>query len=63
MKKVVVIAVLASQGGLRRAAQEGGEQGQVEIWVGGCDEEVTDRGMIRPGMGDVGDRLFMTIGK
>ncbi|KAL8876249.1 MAG: hypothetical protein Q9198_005522 [Flavoplaca austrocitrina] len=63
VKKVVVIAVLASQGGLERAAKEGGAADQVDIWVGGCDDEVTDRGMIRPGMGDVGDRLFLTIGK
>ncbi|KAL8735910.1 MAG: hypothetical protein Q9166_000472 [cf. Caloplaca sp. 2 TL-2023] len=63
VKKVVVIAVLASSDGLKRAAKEGGEEGHVEIWAGGCDEEVTDWGMIRPGMGDVGDRLFLTIGK
>ncbi|KAI4261717.1 MAG: hypothetical protein L6R42_003088 [Xanthoria sp. 1 TBL-2021] len=63
VKKVVVIAVLASEGGLDRASKEGGAEGQVEIWVGGCDKEVTDKGMIRPGMGDVGDRLFLTIGK
>ena len=60
---MVVIAVLASQGGLERASKEGGAVDQVDIWVGGCDDEVTDRGMIRPGMGDVGDRLFLTIGK
>lgn len=58
-----MISVLASEGGLKRAAAEGGMGGQVEIWVGGCDGEVDGRGMIRPGMGDVGDRLFLTIGK
>ncbi|KAI4227813.1 MAG: hypothetical protein L6R36_002107 [Xanthoria steineri] len=63
VKRVVVIAVLASESGLDRAAKEGGVEGQVEIWVGGCDKEVTDKGMLRPGMGDVGDRLFLTIGK
>ncbi|KAL8905021.1 MAG: hypothetical protein Q9171_006840 [Xanthocarpia ochracea] len=63
VKKVVVIAVLASEGGLVRAAKEGGADAQVEIWVGGCDQEVTDQGMIKPGMGDVGDRLFLAIGK
>lgn len=63
VKKVVVIAVLASEEGLKRAAVErGGEGGKVEIWVGGCDRDVDERGMIRPGMGDVGDRLFLTIG-
>ena len=63
VKKVVVIAVLASEGGLVRAAREGGADAQVEIWVGGCDQEVTDQGMLKPGMGDVGDRLFLAIGK
>ncbi|KAL9021010.1 MAG: hypothetical protein Q9185_001766 [Variospora sp. 1 TL-2023] len=63
VKKVIVIAILASVGGLRRAMAEGGREGEVEIWVGGCDQEVDSRGMIRPGMGDVGDRLFLTIGK
>ncbi|KAL8670132.1 MAG: hypothetical protein Q9168_005314 [Polycauliona sp. 1 TL-2023] len=63
VKKVVVIAVLGSEGGLERASKEGGAEGQVDIWVGGCDKEITDKGMIRPGLGDVGDRLFLTIGK
>ena len=34
-----------------------------EIWIAGLDESVNERGMIRPGLGDVGDRLFLTIGK
>ncbi|KAL8742664.1 MAG: hypothetical protein Q9190_004888 [Brigantiaea leucoxantha] len=62
VKKVIVISVLGSEAGVKRAAAEGAE-GQVEIWLGGCDKDVNDRGMIRPGMGDVGDRLFLTIGK
>ncbi|KAL8653417.1 MAG: hypothetical protein Q9210_002112 [Variospora velana] len=63
VKKVIVITILASEGGLQRAATEGGKDGEVEIWAGACDAEVDERGMIRPGMGDVGDRLFLTIGK
>jgi uracil phosphoribosyltransferase len=35
----------------------------VEFWVGGCDPTTDPKGWIRPGMGDVGDRLFLTIGK
>jgi len=27
------------------------------------DGDVDARGMIKPGLGDVGDRLFLTIGK
>jgi len=59
--RVVMISVLASVDGIIRAAEEW-EDG-VEIWVGGIDEGCDDRGMIKPGLGDVGDRLFLTIGK
>ena len=62
MKKVVLISVLGSDGGLKKAAEENGTEG-VEVWVGGMDGEVDARGMIKPGLGDVGDRLFLTIGK
>lgn len=62
VKKVVVISVLGSEVGVRRAAEENGRE-SVEVWVGGLDKEVDGRGMIRPGLGDVGDRLFLTIGK
>lgn len=64
VKKVLLIAVLGSRPGVLRAAAEGGGGRQsVEIWVGGIDDEVNDRGMIKPGIGDVGDRLFLNIGK
>lgn len=58
--QIVMVAVIASRQGLERAAAhwEG-----VEIWVGGMDEEVDGNGMIKPGLGDIGDRLFLTIGK
>ena len=62
VKQVVVISVLGSEAGVRRAAEEN-ESESVEIWVGGLDEQMDERGMIRPGLGDVGDRLFLTIGK
>ena len=61
-KKVVVISVLGSDEGIKRAAEENGFEG-VEIWVGAVDNKVDEKGMIRPGLGDVGDRLFLTIGK
>ena len=60
---MLVIAVLGSEEGLKRAAAEGGEDDRVEIFVGGCDKDVNGRGMITPGVGDIGDRLFLTIGK
>ncbi len=61
--RVVVISVLGTEGGLGRVAREWEGRGKVEIWVGGVDEGCDGRGMIRPGLGDIGDRLFLTIGK
>ncbi len=61
MERVVVISVLGSEAGVRRAAGEW--EGGVEVWIGGLDAEVDGRGMIVPGLGDVGDRLFLTRGK
>lgn len=59
-KKILIIGVLCSEPGVRKVAECGMN---VDIWVGGCDPETDERGMIRPGMGDVGDRLFLTLGK
>lgn len=52
--RIISISVLASQGGLRRAAETWPEG--VELWVGGLDAETDERGMIKPGLGDIGDR-------
>ncbi|KAL7625971.1 hypothetical protein AAE478_002740 [Parahypoxylon ruwenzoriense] len=60
-KKIVVLSVIAAADGVRRAAEEWPEA--VEIWVAGVDSELTPNGMLKPGVGDVGDRLFLTIGK
>lgn len=59
--RIISISVLASEGGLRRAAESWPEG--VELWVGGVDAETDERGMIKPGLGDMGDRLFLTVGK
>ncbi|KAF1815690.1 putative uracil phosphoribosyltransferase urg2 [Eremomyces bilateralis CBS 781.70] len=61
VKRIIAIGVLASEGGLRKAATRWSEG--VEVWVGGCDAETDGKGFIKPGLGDVGDRLFSTIGK
>ncbi|KAJ5165985.1 hypothetical protein N7492_006281 [Penicillium capsulatum] len=61
VKKVIMLSVVASDEGVRRAAgcwPEG-----VEVWVGAVDANVNERGMIVPGVGDIGDRLFVAIGK
>jgi uracil phosphoribosyltransferase len=59
-KKILIIGVLCSEPGIRKVAECGDD---VQIWIGGCDPRTDERGMIRPGIGDVGDRLFLTLGK
>lgn len=60
--RIVVLSVLGAASGVKRAAAEWPEG--VEIWIAGVDEaELTVEGMLQPGLGDVGDRLFLTIGK
>ncbi|KAF2252145.1 uracil phosphoribosyltransferase [Trematosphaeria pertusa] len=61
VKRIIVCAVLATEEGLNRACSEWVEG--VQVWAGGCDKEVDGKGMIKPGLGDIGDRLFLTIGK
>ena len=61
MQRVIVIAILGALPGVFRAASEWPEG--VEIWIAGLDESLNEKGMIQPGLGDVGDRLFLTIGK
>ncbi|MCJ1388200.1 hypothetical protein MMC18_001045 [Xylographa bjoerkii] len=61
VSRIILIAVLGSEEGVKRAAAEW-EEG-VELWVGGVDNRLDAKGMICPGVGDVGDRLFLTKGK
>jgi uracil phosphoribosyltransferase len=60
-RRILAIAVLASATGLAKVAEIWPEG--VTVWVGGVDAETDERGMIKPGLGDVGDRLFLTMGK
>jgi uracil phosphoribosyltransferase len=59
--RIVVLSILAALPGIQKAAAEWPEA--VEIWTAGVDNELTDRGMLCPGLGDIGDRLFLTIGR
>ncbi|KAK8232064.1 putative uracil phosphoribosyltransferase urg2 [Phyllosticta capitalensis] len=61
VKRVLVLAVLGSEEGVARVAESWPEG--VQLWVGGVDKETDGKGMIKPGLGDVGDRLFLTLGK
>ncbi|KAK3996043.1 uracil phosphoribosyltransferase [Cladorrhinum sp. PSN332] len=60
-ERIVMLSVLGAVSGAKAAAAEWPEK--TEIWLAGVDEELTQRGMLKPGLGDVGDRLFLTIGK
>ncbi|KAJ6113596.1 hypothetical protein N7523_006913 [Penicillium sp. IBT 18751x] len=61
VKKVIMLSVLVSEDGVKRAAAVW--EDAVEVWVGGVDESCNERGMIVPGVGDIGDRLFVAVGK
>lgn len=37
-----------------------GHHPDVHVWTAAIDEEITDTGFIRPGLGDVGDRMYGT---
>lgn len=60
VSRIIMLSVLASIEGIENAANE---WDKVEIWVGGVDGALDGKGMIKPGVGDVGDRLFGTKGK
>jgi uracil phosphoribosyltransferase len=59
--RIIAVSVLSSRDGLVKAAGAWSEG--VEVWVGGVDAETDESGMIKPGLGDIGDRLFLTVGK
>ncbi|KAK5077897.1 hypothetical protein LTS08_003265 [Lithohypha guttulata] len=61
VQRVIVVIVMGAVEGVRRAAEEWSDA--TEFWVGAVDGELTEKGMIKPGLGDIGDRLFGTIGK
>ncbi|KAJ6509908.1 armadillo/beta-catenin/plakoglobin [Mycena vitilis] len=58
IEKVKLLCVLASQEGLDHVQAEFPD---LEIWVAGVDQTLTVQGLISPGLGDTGDRLFNTI--
>lgn len=68
-KRIIVMTCLATRTGLEKVANEIEDwnstemRTEVQIWVGGIDPGVNDKGMIVPGIGDVGDRLFLAMGK
>ena len=55
--KIHVIAVLASEAGLARLR---GDHPDVDITVTHVDNILDEQGMISPGLGDAGNRLYKT---
>ncbi|QPC71525.1 hypothetical protein HYE68_002277 [Fusarium pseudograminearum] len=60
-ERILVLSVIGAKEGVQRVAAEWPEG--CEVWIAGVDNELTSNGMLKPGLGDVGDRLFLTIGK
>ncbi|EPS32797.1 hypothetical protein PDE_07757 [Penicillium oxalicum 114-2] len=60
VQRVIMISLLGSRDGVRKVAES---WDQVQVWVGAVDDRVNEKGMIVPGLGDIGDRLFVALGK
>jgi uracil phosphoribosyltransferase len=60
-ERILVLSVIGANEGVQRVAAEWPEG--CEVWIAAVDNELTSDGMLKPGLGDVGDRLFLTIGK
>ncbi|KAM3558061.1 hypothetical protein MY1884_004182 [Beauveria asiatica] len=60
-KRVLVLSVLGAAAGVAQVAREWPEG--TELWMAAVDEGLTPDGMVKPGLGDVGDRLFLTLAK
>jgi len=58
VKNVKLLCVLASEDGLSHVQSE---YPGLEIWAAAVDPKLTPEGLILPGLGDTGDRLFNTF--
>ncbi|KAI0723059.1 armadillo/beta-catenin/plakoglobin [Earliella scabrosa] len=57
VSKIKLLCILASQDGLKHVQKE---FPGLEIWVAAVDPTLTPQGLISPGLGDTGDRLYNT---
>jgi len=57
-QRLSVICLVAAPEGLRAVAEV---HGDVPIWTAAIDRQLDERGYIRPGLGDAGDRVFGTL--
>ncbi|KIY73735.1 armadillo/beta-catenin/plakoglobin [Cylindrobasidium torrendii FP15055 ss-10] len=58
VSNIKLLCVLGSKEGLTHVQKQFPD---LEIWAAGIDETLTERGIIFPGLGDTGDRLFNTV--
>jgi len=58
VSKIRLLSILASEEGLKKVQ---GDFPELEIWVAAVDDQLTTNGLIFPGLGDAGDRLFNTL--
>jgi uracil phosphoribosyltransferase len=58
VSKIKLLVVLGSEPGLKHIEEN---HPDLEIWVAAVDSDLTDDGLISPGLGDTGDRLFNTL--
>ena len=56
-KAIRIVCLLATRPAIENV---GGHHPDVHIWTAAIDEEITESGYIRPGLGDVGDRMYGT---
>jgi len=57
ISKIKMLCILGSAEGLKHVQTSFPD---LEIWIAGIDAELTVDGIINPGLGDTGDRLFNT---
>ena len=58
MDHITLFSLLGSATGLASVASAYPEC--TEVFVGATDPELDDKGYVKPGLGDIGDRLFGT---
>jgi len=58
LDKIKLLVVLGSEPGLKHIEER---YPNLEIWVAAVDPSLTQDGLISPGLGDTGDRLFHTV--
>ncbi|KAJ3523937.1 hypothetical protein NM688_g8643 [Phlebia brevispora] len=56
--RIKLLCILASEDGLKRVEEE---FPGLEVWAAAVDPQLTKDGLIAPGLGDTGDRLYNTL--